>query len=144
MHDWFVSNIKDAPEQPKQPKKAARRPAQPYATAPYGFSRRETSESASSMSISIMTPSEASDLSEANFEGPDRNVSFSRQPDEEELTFSISLKSSNAASSYLICRRASFNPEWMRNQDSKLFHCCCTNCNELDYTRKFSINRFPC
>lgn len=140
MHEWFKS-MKLSSAEPKKRKKPANRTlplyaAAPYAAASYGFSRKKTNDSVSSMSISIMTPSEVSELSDADIEPLEREVSFRRQSDEEELTFSISLKSSNAASSYLICQAASFNPEWMRKQDSKLFHCSCGNCHELDYTCK--------
>ncbi|OBT69915.1 hypothetical protein VE03_00434 [Pseudogymnoascus sp. 23342-1-I1] len=129
MHEWFMSNIKYASEESKEPKKVVYK-----AAAPYGFTRKETTESVSSISISIMTPSEASEPSEADIETPERHVSFGQQPGEDGLTFSISLKPSTVASSYLICQTASFNPDWMRNQDSKLFHCSCKNCDELDYT----------
>ena len=139
MHKWFVNNIKFTSEQPMQPMKAANKTAESYA-----FSRQQTNESVSSMSISIMTPSEASELSQEGFEGPERHVSFRHQPDESELTFSISLKSSNAVSSYLICQTASFNPEWMQSQNSKLFHCSCGNCDELDYTCKAPNHYFLC
>ncbi|OBT77855.1 hypothetical protein VF21_03261 [Pseudogymnoascus sp. 05NY08] len=137
MHEWFKS-MKVSSEEFKKPKKAANRTvplyaAAPYATASYGFSRKKTNDSVSSMSISIMTPGD-SELSDAEIEPPERNVSFRRQSHENELTFSICLKSSNAASSYLICQAASFNPEWMRKQDSKLFRCSCGNYHELDYT----------
>ncbi|KFY33108.1 hypothetical protein V495_08425 [Pseudogymnoascus sp. VKM F-4514 (FW-929)] len=148
MHDWFVTNIKFASDGPKQPKKtagnikiASMRPKGPMpapgpvnAAGSYGFAMQQTNDSMSSLSISIVTPSEGSSLSEADFEGPERHVSFRKQSDEEELTFSISLKSSNIASAYLICPKASFNPEWMRSLDSKLFRCLCRNCVELDYT----------
>lgn len=121
-----MTNIKLASEEPKK--------------APYNFTRQQTNESVTSISISVMTPSEASEQpeepSDADIEDPERHVSFGRQSEEEELTFSIHLKPSNAASSYLLCPTASFNPDWMRNQDSKLFRCSCNNCNELDYTRK--------
>lgn len=137
MHKWFVNNIKFAPGQPKQPMKAASKAAESY-----GFSRQQTNDSMSSISISIMTPSEASELSQESFKGPERHVSFRQQPDESALTFSISLKSSNAASSYLICQTALFNPEWMRSQNSKLFRCSCSNCDELDYTCKFTNHHF--
>ncbi|OBT90159.1 hypothetical protein VE02_00880 [Pseudogymnoascus sp. 03VT05] len=138
MHEWFKS-MKLSSEEFKKPKNAANRTvplyaAAPYAAASYRFSRKQTDDSVSSMSISIMTPNEVSELSDAEIEPLERGVSFRRQSDEEELTFSISLKSSNAASSYLICQTTSFNPEWMRKQDSKLFHCSCGNYHELDYT----------
>lgn len=113
------------------------------AAAAYGFSRRQTNDSASSMSISIMTPSETSELSEADFDDPERQVSFRRQHDEDELTFSISLKESNVASSHEVCSTASFNPEWMRSQDSELFCCSCGNCDGLDYTCKSPKPPFP-
>ncbi|KFY30143.1 hypothetical protein V494_08248 [Pseudogymnoascus sp. VKM F-4513 (FW-928)] len=136
MHEWFVTNIKFASEESKGPRKAAaaffRKPA-----APSALYRQQTNDSVSSISISIDTPSESSGyseaLSEADFEGPERHVSF-RRPDEEELTFSVSLKPENAASSYLICSAASLNPEWMRIQDSRLFHCSCGRSHNLDFT----------
>lgn len=144
MHEWFKS-MKLSSEELKKPKKAANRTvplyaAAPYVAASYGFSRKKTNDSVSSMSISIITPSDDSELSDADIEPLERGVSFRRQSDEDELTFSISLKSPNAASSYLICQAASFNPEWMRKQDSKLFHCSCGNCHELDYTCKHQIH----
>jgi hypothetical protein len=140
MHEWFKS-MKLSSEELEKTKKAASRTvplyaAAPYAATSYGFSRKKTNDSVSSMSISINTPSEVSELSDADIEPLERDVSFGRQYDEEELTFSISLKSSNAASSYLICQAASFNPDWMRKQDSKLFRCSCGNYHELDYTCK--------
>ncbi|KAL5345585.1 hypothetical protein ACLOAV_009339 [Pseudogymnoascus australis] len=133
MHEWFMTNIKLASGEPKEPKKA------PYKFAvPYDFSRQQTNESMSSISISVMTPSEASEQpeepSDADIEGPERHVTFGKQSEEEKLTFSISLKPSNVASPCLICPTASFNSDWMRNQDSKLFRCSCKSCDELDYT----------
>lgn len=131
MHEWFKS-MKLSSEELKKPKKAANRPVPHNAAASSGLSRKKTNESVSSMSIYI----EASELGDEDIRPSERHVSFRRQSEEKELTFSISLKTLNTASSYLICHTAAFNPEWMWKQDSKLFHCSCENYHELGYTYK--------
>jgi hypothetical protein len=79
---------------------------------------------------------EAAESKRARSETAEPHISYRQQPDESDLTFSIFQTASNEASSRLICPRASFNLEWMRNQDSRLFRCFCNNHDELDYTRK--------
>jgi hypothetical protein len=77
---------------------------------------------------------ESKKLKKEDNEATEPHISYRRQLEEQALTFSILqiLQTTSAGAAYcLICPTASFDPEWMRNQDSRL-----NNHDELDFTRK--------
>ncbi|KAF4637084.1 hypothetical protein G7Y89_g988 [Cudoniella acicularis] len=56
------------------------------------------------------------------------------QLEEPELSFSVFLNLSNEIPSRLLCPKATFDPEWLLTQGSRLFHCVCGKNDNLDYT----------
>ena len=96
IHQWYLSNIKNAPKQPKPP-------------------------------VAVATG--ATEL----------HASSEHQPDEPDLAFSVFPDPSSETPSYLSCLKATFNPEWLRTQGSRLFRCVCGSKDDLDYACKPQI-----
>ena len=93
LREWYLSNIKNAPKQPKQSRTVGTGAAELHASS-------------------------------------------EQRTDELGLRFSVFADLTSELKPCLLCRKATFNPGWLRVQGSRLFRCICGNKDDLDYTCK--------